>query len=130
MLKILFLTSLTTALIFGQPVLAQPIHDPPDGADETLPESRSADISLENPLPIDTLPELIGYAIRALLGIIGSFALAVFVYGGFLWMTAAGNTERIQKGKNTLTWAAIGLAVIFLSYPIIRFILLALAEIR
>jgi hypothetical protein len=125
-LKILFLTSLTAALLNAQPILAQPIHDPPDGADETLPADYS--VSLKNPLPTDSLPEFIGYTIRALLGIIGSLALAVFIYGGFLWMTAAGNRERVQKGKNTLTWTAIGLAVIFLSYAIVASIIKALIE--
>jgi hypothetical protein len=136
-LKILFLTSLTTALIFSQPALAQftppaagPTFNPPDGADETLPEARQADVTLENPLPIDTVPELVGRAIKAILGIIGSLALMVFVYGGFVWLTAAGNVERVARGKSTLIWAAIGLAVIFLSYSLIRFILAALTGSR
>lgn len=123
MLKILFLTSLTTALVIMQPVLAQPIHDPPDGADESLPELQSTDVSLKNPLSTDTLPELIGQAIKTVLGVSGSLTLAVFIYGGFVWMTAAGNVERVQKGKNTIFWAAIGLAVIFSAYPLVRYIL-------
>lgn len=123
MLKILFLTSLTTALVIMQPVLAQPIHDPPDGADESLPELQSTDVSLKNPLSTDTLPELIGQAIKTVLGVSGSLTLAVFIYGGFVWMTAAGNVERVQKGKNTIFWAAIGLAVIFSTYPLVRYIL-------
>jgi hypothetical protein len=124
-LKILFLTSLASALLISHPVLAQPVHDPPDGADETAPDDS---VVLENPLPTTSLPTLIGRVIRAILGITGSLALAVFVYGGLIWMTAAGNTERIQKGKNTLSWAAIGLAVMFLSYSVVRYILTALTE--
>jgi hypothetical protein len=122
-LKLLFLTSLTCAIIFSQPVLAQPTVNPPDGADETIPDDS---VVLDNPLSTDSLPVLIGQVIRGILGIVGSLALAVFVYGGLVWMTAAGNAERVNKGKNTLSWAAIGLAVIFLSYPLIRYILSAL----
>jgi hypothetical protein len=107
-----------------QPVFAQPIHDPPDGADETPPNNT---VVLENPLQTNSLPVLVGQVIRAVLGIIGSVALVVFVYGGLLWLTAAGNSERVQKGKNTLIWAAIGLLVIFSAYPLVRYLLEILA---
>jgi len=38
---------------------------------------------------------------------------AVSIYGGFNWMTAAGNAEKVEKGKQILVWATIGLIVIF-----------------
>ena len=120
MLKLLFIASLTSALTLSQPALAQPTINPPDGADETALDDS---VILENPLSTDSIPVLIGRVIRAALGIVGSLALVVFVYGGFLWMTAAGKPEMVKRGKNTLTWAAIGLAVIFLSYSIVRYIL-------
>lgn len=63
---------------------------------------------------------LIGQIIRGLLGIIGSLALAVFIYGGFVWMTSAGNSQRVEQGRNTLIWAAIGLTVIFTAYVLVR----------
>jgi hypothetical protein len=123
-LKLLFLTSLTSTLILIQPVLAQPMHDPPDGADETAPNNK---VVLENPLQANSLPVIVGQIIRGGLGIIGSVALAVFVYGGLLWLTAAGNIERVQKGKNTLLWAAIGLLVLFSAYPLVRYLIEILA---
>ena len=113
-------------LLILKPVFAQPSYAPPDGADETLPgegEGSSGSIALPNPLgDINTLPVLVGHIIRALLGIVGSLALAVFIYGGFVWMTSAGNGDSVNKGKNTLIWAAIGLAVIFSAYALVRFV--------
>jgi len=41
-------------------------------------------------------------------------------------MTAAGNTERVEKGKKTIVWAVLGLVVIFTSYALVKFILLAI----
>ena len=38
---------------------------------------------------------LIGRVINAALGVVGSLALLMFVYGGFTWMLAAGNNERM-----------------------------------
>jgi len=44
----------------------------------------------------------------------------MFVIGGFMWMTAAGNPEKIKKGKDTLMWAILGIILIFSSYSILR----------
>ena len=81
-------------------------------------------VCLDNPLGADVTPQtFIGGVIRAILGIVGSLALALFIYGGFLWMTAAGNAEQVAKGKNTLLWATLGLIIIFSSYALVRFVL-------
>ena len=65
----------------------------------------------------------IGTVISGVLGIVGSLALAMFIYGGFLWMTAAGNAEQVAKGKNVLIWATLGLVIIFSSYALVQFII-------
>ena len=81
-------------------------------------------VCLDNPLGADVTPQtFIGGVIRAILGIVGSLALALFIYGGFLWMTAAGNAEQVAKGKNTLIWATLGLIIIFSSYALVRFVI-------
>ena len=81
-------------------------------------------VTLENPLgPGNTDPNiLIGKVIEAILGVVGSLALLMFIYGGFTWMFAAGNNERVQKGKEILIWATIGLVVIFSAYGLIKLI--------
>ncbi len=68
---------------------------------------------------------IIGQIISALLGIVGSIALVVFVAGGFLWMTSAGNKSKVDTGKNMIVWAVLGLGIIFLSYAIVKFVLSA-----
>lgn len=87
-------------------------------------------VELTNPLtgksePI-SIPELVGNIIKALLGIVGTLSLLMFMIGGFWWLTSAGNEERIKKGKDTLTWAILGLAITFGGYAILRFVISAL----
>lgn len=110
----LFLTFLFT-IQFCTPKLAL--------ADETAP-SANAPVKIENPLGDDNpSPQiLIGRVINATMGLVGSLALAMFIYGGFVWMLAAGNEQRVQKGKDVLIWATIGLIVIFSSYALVRVI--------
>jgi hypothetical protein len=82
----------------------------------------SGPVTLTNPIG-ETNPNLIiGKVIEAILGIVGSLALLMFIYGGFTWMLAAGNNERVQKGKEILIWATVGLIVIFSSYAMIKLI--------
>lgn len=66
---------------------------------------------------------IIGQGIKTVLGIIGSVALAVFIYGGFLWLTSGGNETRIKKGKDVILWATLGLVIIFAAYAIVGFFL-------
>jgi len=47
----------------------------------------------------------------------------MMTYGGFLWLTAMGNNERVEKGKETLIWAVLGLVVIFGAYAITSYII-------
>lgn len=105
-------------------VLAQAVGNKLDAA----PGSGSG---LLNPLgndPEDADPRvIIGKVIRALLGIVGSLALAVFIYGGFTWVISAGSEEKVKKGKDMIIWATFGLFVIFASYALVTFVIGAVA---
>ncbi len=70
---------------------------------------------------------LIGHIVQSVLGIVGALALAMFIYGGFLWLLSGGNNEQVQKGKNVLIYASLGLIIIFSAYAIVHYILLGLS---
>lgn len=78
---------------------------------------------IENPLGTTSIATLIGRVINAALGISGSIAILMIVYGGVTWLTSGGSPEKIQKGKNILVWAVIGLALIFGAYSLVNFVL-------
>jgi hypothetical protein len=88
------------------------------------------DNELCNPLAgvANTPQELIGRVINQLMGVVGSIALLMFVYGGLIWMTSSGNPEKVKEGRGILIWSAIGLAVIFFSYGLVRLVLAALGK--
>lgn len=75
-----------------------------------------------NQLGTTSIPVLVGRFVSILVGIAGSVALAVFVYGGFLWMTSLGSVERAGKAKSLLVWSALGVLVILASYAIVNFL--------
>ncbi len=85
-------------------------------------------ISLTNPLgsSIDTPQKLLGKVINSVLGVVGSLALLMFVFGGLVWMTSAGNQEKVKKGRDIIVWSAIGLVIIFVAYALVRVLLLSI----
>lgn len=74
------------------------------------------------------LPTIIGGVINVFLGVLGVIALGYALYGGYLWMTAAGNEEKIEQAKKTLRNGVIGLVIILMSAAIVNFILNRLFE--
>lgn len=93
----------------------------PGGAGTVVSGGLPNPINAGKPAPV-SWQIVIGRIIQAILGIVGSLALVMFVYGGFVWMMAAGNNEAIQKGKNVLVWATVGLIVIFSSYALVNMV--------
>jgi len=63
-----------------------------------------------------------GQIIGSLLSLVGVVFLVLMIYGGITWMTAAGNEKQVEKAKNTITTAIVGLAVILSAYAITAFL--------
>ena len=66
---------------------------------------------------------IVGKAIKTLMGVVGSVALVMFVYAGYLWMTAGGDPKDVDKSKEIFTWATLGLVVIFIAYAAVDYII-------
>jgi hypothetical protein len=87
-----------------------------------------AQSALQNPLGTSDLRVVIGNIIKAALGLTGVLALLMFIWGGIQWLTSGGSPEKVKAGKSTLTWAVIGLVVIFTSYTLVSTLITALSS--
>ncbi|MFA7365043.1 MAG: hypothetical protein WCZ12_01625 [Patescibacteria group bacterium] len=63
---------------------------------------------------------------KIILGVVGSLALLFFVYGGIMFLISAGSSDKVSKAKGIIVNAVIGLAIVFLSYLIVQFVMNAL----
>ena len=72
---------------------------------------------------------LTGRLIKGLFGLAGTFALVMFLFGGFTIMTAQGSEEKVKKGKSMIINAAMGLLAMFASYSLLNFIIKALSKV-
>ena len=53
----------------------------------------------------------------------GLVAVAFIIYGAVTYVTSAGNAAKIQKAKNAILWAVVGLIVVLLAAAITWFVI-------
>ncbi|MEK9152328.1 MAG: pilin [Patescibacteria group bacterium] len=70
----------------------------------------------------------IGKIINGAFGLLGTVFVVLMIYAGFLYMTAQGNEEQVEKAKTLIKNAVIGLVIMFLAYAITNFVIGAVTQ--
>jgi hypothetical protein len=65
---------------------------------------------------------IVGIVINAMLTLVGLFFLILMVYAGYLWMTARGEADQVEKAKKIIVGALIGLVIVLSAYAITVFV--------
>jgi hypothetical protein len=60
--------------------------------------------------------------INVALGLLGIIVVVIIIYGGFLWMTAGGEQEQVEKAGKFIKNGVIGLVIILCAYALAQFI--------
>lgn len=68
----------------------------------------------------DATKAVTGFA-NIMAGAAATVAIIYIIIGGIEYITSAGNQEKAQKAKGTLTWAVIGFILIIASYAIVTY---------
>jgi hypothetical protein len=66
-----------------------------------------------------SIADLIVALVNALLFFLFILTLIFVIYGGYMWLTALGNEERIGKAKKIVGWSFAGLFIVMGSYAIV-----------
>jgi len=96
---------------FALPAMAQP--------DLGLNYATNLGLASQNGDVRDTAVDIVKY----LMTFLGIIAVVIILIGGFRWMTAGGNEDRIASAKKTITAGAIGLIVILAAFAIVTFVI-------
>lgn len=75
------------------------------------------------------IADVIGRITNVVLGFLGIVLLCLFLYAGFLWMTAQGDEKQVAKAKQILLEAVIGYFIIGTAYALTSFVLTNLASV-
>lgn len=108
--------SLVTILLLGVTVVC--------GADAFaqtgLAQQGVNDISDKTATPLMTT---VGTLVNVFLFLIGAVAVIMIIYGGFRYITSAGDSGAVSSAKNTILYAAVGLIIAASAYAIVGFVL-------
>jgi hypothetical protein len=110
--KFSFIAILSVLLIPGQIVVAQNFTETLDNTGAAVYDS-----------PDDvTLFGTLGIILNATLSVLGIILLIIVLYAGFLWMTAGGNEKSVEKAKDMLVNAVVGMILLVSAYAIAQFV--------
>ncbi len=126
MLSKTFLTTILSLTIFSLILLPFALFAASPGIVQCgTQEDASGNIS--NPCTVCDLFTLVDRVVDFMLEVV-AFPLAVimFLYGGFMWITAGGDSAKITKGRKAIEYAVYGMIVAFAAWLIIDTILKAL----
>lgn len=70
-----------------------------------------------------TLDDAVVRLINVALGFLGLIAVIIILIGGFKWMTAGGNEDKVGEARKTIFAGIIGLAIILFAWGITTFVI-------
>lgn len=73
-----------------------------------------------------TTADTVGGFLNGLFAVLGIVLVVLLVYGGFLYLTAAGNEQQVTKAKDVIKNSIIGLVIIVSAFAISTFVIGAL----
>jgi len=85
----------------------------------------TTDLGLSNANPglgDRNLKEIIVNIVQIALGFVGLIAVIIILYAGFVWMTAGGAADKVDRAKKILIRATIGLVIVLSAYAIATFV--------
>jgi hypothetical protein len=106
---------LVLAVMILTPVMALTVAiDPAIGADISTWGAKSAPTNV----PTDIRGAIMNVT-NWILGFVSIIATLIVIYGGVLYLTAAGNEEAVEKAKKTMSYGIIGVVICGLAYAIV-----------
>ena len=74
------------------------------------------------------LAAYIGRIIQYILATLGVVFLTLLIFAGFTYMTARGDTEKVQEAKDIMEHVVVGLIIILMSYAVSFYIVNKVAK--
>ena len=67
--------------------------------------------------------DLIGTLVNTLLFLVGALSTVMIIVGGIFYVISNGDSGKIARAKNTITYAVVGLVVAFVACAIINWVI-------
>ncbi len=66
--------------------------------------------------------------VNIIMGFLGILAILIVLTGGFKWMTAGGNDDKVAEAKKLIVAGIVGLAIVLGAYAIASFVVRSLVQ--
>ena len=124
----LILVAVASTFVFAASLPALAVQSGPDvwGTQTGNPEGAGV-ISDATGLGERDPRDIAAQVINIILGFLGIVAVVIILLGGFKWMTAGGNEDKVGEAKKLIMAGIIGLIIILASFAIASFVLTQLS---
>ncbi|MEO6109512.1 MAG: pilin [Candidatus Saccharimonadales bacterium] len=71
----------------------------------------------------DNISTTITQVVNVLLFVVGALSVIMIIVAGIMYTTSTGDSSRIKRAKDTLTYAVAGLVIAFLAFAIVNWVI-------
>ncbi len=113
---IIFIAIYVVFLLFSTSVFAA-------GTNELLWNNEAEQVQQNTGLGNRAPTGILANIMNIILGFVGFLAVVIVIYGGFKWMTAAGNNDQVEEAKKIIIAGIIGIIIIISAFSISAFVI-------
>ena len=77
---------------------------------------------------MDNLTQTISNLVSILLGLVGVVGVGYFIYGAYLYLTASGAPNQMERGKTAMMTALAGVVLALVAYGVVELVIGAVAD--
>jgi len=116
MKKYILPTLIISMLLIAVPLSTTIAADDGGGGGGGNGEINSDGLNIPNPLGgVNNVTTLVGKIINFLIILAFPITAILIVYAGFLYITSAGNDEKVKTAQKALIWAIVGFAIVLVA---------------
>ena len=77
---------------------------------------------------MEDLTQTISNLVGILLGLVGAVGVGFFVYGAYLYLTASGAPNQMERGKSAMMTAIAGIVLALVAYGVVELVMGAVVD--
>ncbi len=77
---------------------------------------------------MDNLTQTVSNLVGILLGLVGVVGVGYFIYGAYLYLTASGAPNQMERGKSAMMTALAGVVLALVAYGVVELVIKAVVD--
>ena len=77
---------------------------------------------------MEQLTQTISNLVGILLGVVGAVGVGFFIYGAYMYLTASGAPNQMERGKSAMMTALAGIVLALVAYGVVELVMNAVVD--